>query len=245
MIPAITFHKPPAGRPCTHAAYLLECPDFDELRARSVGRCEICFIPEDATPHGILHIDHDSSRGQWAVRGLLCSRCNTLLERGLISGPALDRYLANAWWKHKLRRLGLDRVLPQEPPIGTWVRGPLGRIWLRIEAAWDPPVHRRKRGFLSWQGAQSWRDLHHYFGPHNIVIDPEVGELVKRLKRTARRIDAQPVVDAIEYGLRQVDIAKLASCTENTVYLLARAAGLPLKREATVVAISSLKKAVP
>jgi hypothetical protein len=60
------------------------------------GLCNMC-----SQPLKILNIDHDHDLGRWAVRGILCSKCNR--ELGLIetswSKPTEDstRYLAAAW----------------------------------------------------------------------------------------------------------------------------------------------------
>ena len=41
------------------------------------GRCAICGIPGEDAPMGTLCIDHDAM----GVRGLLCAKCNTAVER--------------------------------------------------------------------------------------------------------------------------------------------------------------------
>lgn len=63
-----------------HFLYQLTCNEFALLVARSEGRCERCGI---ATPR--LSIEHDHAAGIWAVRGLVCHRCNitvSAIERG-------------------------------------------------------------------------------------------------------------------------------------------------------------------
>ncbi|GAA2644457.1 hypothetical protein GCM10010399_92940 [Dactylosporangium fulvum] len=83
---------------CAHLNYELTCTDFDQLWSRTEGHCEICGIAGEGTPHGFLHVDHEQSAGKWAVRGLLCSRCNTMLGRpGLLTGAAVDAYLTQPW----------------------------------------------------------------------------------------------------------------------------------------------------
>lgn len=44
------------------------------LREEQNGLCAICSTPENATPKGTLHLDHDHKTG--FTRGLLCSNCN-------------------------------------------------------------------------------------------------------------------------------------------------------------------------
>lgn len=227
----ITHYKPPVGRSCTHSSYLMECSDFDELATRAGTCCEICGVSEEATPHGTLYIDHDYEYGRWAVRGLLCSRCNPMLERGRIPGVLLNHYIANPWWKQKLARFGLDGNLLPEPPVGTWVRAPGVRIWLRTKSGWEPPARRTGNGRGDWRGKTlSWSNLHYHFGPHNLSVDPKVHGLASRLKRTSPCVDAEAVMAALQYGLRQVDVAKLAGCADGTVHGIARRARLPLKR---------------
>lgn len=82
-------------RRCQHRFYLMTCEDFRALEARAGGRCEICGRTEP------LGIDHDHALGAWAVRGLLCQKCNVGL-RLVDSGrqePSADiaRYLSDAW----------------------------------------------------------------------------------------------------------------------------------------------------
>lgn len=55
--------------------------DYDAMLAEQGGVCRICKEPEqrrraDGTPM-VLHVDHDHETG--VIRGLLCTRCNTLL----------------------------------------------------------------------------------------------------------------------------------------------------------------------
>ncbi len=80
-----------------HRTYSLTCEQFAELRAFTGGLCNICGMREHYTPNG-FYIDHDHALGMWAVRGLLCPRCNTLIEKpGELVGPERDDYLARPW----------------------------------------------------------------------------------------------------------------------------------------------------
>jgi hypothetical protein len=61
--------------------------------------------PED-TPHGQLFIDHAGEYGYFAVRGLLCSKCNTFMrfvDRGTKAAGYASRYLQNAWFVRVLK----------------------------------------------------------------------------------------------------------------------------------------------
>ena len=113
-------HDPRAGLCKTHRHYMMDCETFNALWNRAGGCCEVCRILPEHTPHGMLHIDHDPERGHWGVRGLLCSRCNTSLHRG-IHPERVTAYLANPWWEHVLRELGVPAEGIPEPEIGTVV----------------------------------------------------------------------------------------------------------------------------
>lgn len=86
-----TRHATP-GNTCNHfQKYGLTCDEYDQLRARSEGRCEICQTPEPKTVRGALVIDHFAGGGAWFVRGLLCDKCNSVMsrhDRAVTWGPA-------------------------------------------------------------------------------------------------------------------------------------------------------------
>lgn len=78
----------------------MTCAEYDDLYAHAQGRCQICGIKEAFAPQGKLFIDHDHRIGAGlAVRGLLCGRCNTGIDRRLrpMTGPDVDQYLATPW----------------------------------------------------------------------------------------------------------------------------------------------------
>jgi hypothetical protein len=97
-------HMPWGGLCRSHQRpYGLTCEEFDALWLHSGGVCAICGVTGPDTPHGMLHIDHDYKFGyRRGVRGLLCSRCNTLLGRGLIPQAGAERYEANMWTRKSL-----------------------------------------------------------------------------------------------------------------------------------------------
>lgn len=86
---------------CQHRNYRLTCAEYDELYEHAQGRCGICGIKEAFAAQRKLFIDHDHTIGEGseAVRGLLCSRCNTGIDRRSkpMAGPDVDAYLANPW----------------------------------------------------------------------------------------------------------------------------------------------------
>lgn len=161
-------HLRPRGRMCTHSSYRMTCEEFDSLLTRAKERCEICRTPPEKTGHGILFIDHDYEVGQWAVRGLLCSTCNSQLPYHQMPYQYFRRhrravrcYLASPWWQSHLAELGFDGSMLPEPPVGTRVRGPR-TWWRRTEAGWW--------GNHSKQ-THPWSYLHHRYGPHRLVIE--------------------------------------------------------------------------
>ena len=98
---------PHDGQSCrTHTLYRMDCAEFDALNLRAAGHCEACGIPREDAPHRKLFIDHDHKYGMSAVRGLLCSHCNTVL--GVLEKkqnsylqiqhhPRFGPYMLNAW----------------------------------------------------------------------------------------------------------------------------------------------------
>ena len=86
---------------CHHGMYRLTCADYDALWDYAGGACQICGVLPQDTPAGKLAIDHAPEYGLFAVRGLLCSRCNSLM-RYVDSGEKRDQralaYCTNAWF---------------------------------------------------------------------------------------------------------------------------------------------------
>lgn len=92
----------PEGKTCHHFAYHgLTCDEYDALRARANGHCEICGIAEEETRRGSLVIDHCMAQGFHAVRGLLCDSCNIDVMRRYPFcnrwAAEANRYAANSW----------------------------------------------------------------------------------------------------------------------------------------------------
>lgn len=145
---------------CQHRVYDLTCDEMDALIDHADAACQLCRLAAPDTPQGKLHIDHDARRGPWAVRGLLCSPCNTSLERWpLPPTPAQLAYLAAPW----IDLANGSRVTPEaEPPIGTTVScGHSRRLWTRADVGWWPaPGH----GGMVF----SWERLNHIYAPHRI-----------------------------------------------------------------------------
>jgi hypothetical protein len=158
----VASHARPKGRPCSHRRYRLDCAGYDALFEHADGRCQICGITGLETKHGFLVVDHDFLVGEWAVRGLLCSNCNSGLPRNM-DRPEVVKFLATPWYQRILDEHGLTAELPPEPPIGTIVQLPR-RVMRRTAECW-----MRTRG-VSRLPYRSWMDLHYRFGPMNIEI---------------------------------------------------------------------------
>lgn len=118
---------------CRHEFYMLDCAEFERLIQRADDRCEICRISGAATKHGKLHIDHDSQLGDWAVRGLLCSQCNTRLAVDVVFSPEARAYLATPWRTIADR----ERVLFPPDPWAEWKQ--------QLRALATPPIDRPAR----------------------------------------------------------------------------------------------------
>lgn len=95
-----------AARCSTHLLYEMDCAEFEALRTRSADHCEACGIAAEETASGQFVIDHDHRYGNAAVRGLICSSCNSLLG-ALETGPSaaspaerqrFNTYLRRAWF---------------------------------------------------------------------------------------------------------------------------------------------------
>jgi len=118
----------------THTHYEMTCDEFEALRARAGGRCEVCRRLPEETGAKKLFIDHDGQYGTAAVRGLLCGRCNNRLgmlenpdyRRSFVRDPrarGLHEYLRNAWFMQITRwarnRPGILDIADAQP------RGPI------------------------------------------------------------------------------------------------------------------------
>lgn len=133
-----TRHATP-GNTCTHFLnYNLTCDQYEQMKARAAGRCEICQIAEEKTPRRSLVIDHFRGEDLFFVRGLLCDKCNSLMSRhdrtaawGPASLPFADRarqYHLNAFDQpttEDFRRA--DDIIRRRKPFNVATRTPLPR----------------------------------------------------------------------------------------------------------------------
>lgn len=86
---------------CHHfTVHFLTCDEYDGLRERAGGRCEICRTPEEETGGKRLVVDHDGRSGMGhLVRGLVCDRCNAVMA--CVDGR--KRWGANRRWETAAR----------------------------------------------------------------------------------------------------------------------------------------------
>lgn len=155
-----------------HRTYALDCDQFDALLERSGARCELCDLESSASAWGMLHIDHEHQVGRWAVRGLLCDGCNHRLQRGrrLPDTPPLRRYLANAWYRQELERLGISDEMATEPGVGSSVATST-RSYMRLPAESDACWVSRRGGLRCT--FKSWRELWYDYGPLCLRVTDE------------------------------------------------------------------------
>lgn len=82
----------------------LDCDEYDQLRKRAAGRCEICKTPEEDTTRGRLIIEHYHHGDLWFVRGLVCDKCNRVMashDRSIAWGPATRPHAERAAEFHR------------------------------------------------------------------------------------------------------------------------------------------------
>jgi len=161
------------GEHARHWTYRLTCEHFNDLLIRSGNKCGVCGTPGYAWR--CLHIDHDHSVGQWAVRGLLCEPHNHLvrIDRLAPGSPQVQAYLQNPWWKQALEAAGLRTEVPAEPENGSFVLI-ADVLWMRIDEDrpggmnWHQPNPRSPRQ----ASCATWSRLWYDYGPLNISTDP-------------------------------------------------------------------------
>ncbi|MFD4315057.1 endonuclease domain-containing protein [Streptomyces sp. NPDC058548] len=81
-------HSKRSDVPCTHKyEHRLTCDEYDAMRDRAQGECELCDTPDHETPRGQLVIDHFRGRRFRIIRGLICDRCNSVMSRHDATAP--------------------------------------------------------------------------------------------------------------------------------------------------------------
>ncbi|MEV8398830.1 endonuclease domain-containing protein [Streptomyces niveus] len=120
------------GKTCHHFMYhRLTCDEFDQLRERAAGRCEICSTPELETGGRRLVIDHFRGGDFHLIRGLLCDACNAVMS--CVDGT--KRWGENRRWE--------------------------ARALLYEAASWHPPTAEQRKAMdriQAWGRAQVYGD---------------------------------------------------------------------------------------
>ena len=147
----------PAHETCRHKSYRMTCDQYETLIAESEGECMACAKPVAQEPLGKLVIDHDYAHGPWAVRGLICSACNSLFLRDETGPYWAQPYLTDPWFLRELARRGLSPELPAEPSRDSYIRDFDGHIWFFENSKWR----------WTWNRSPllDWPELFHRFGP--------------------------------------------------------------------------------
>jgi hypothetical protein len=148
----------PAHANCSHKRYWLTCEQYEELIEACGNCCQTCQRPAaECRPHSKLYIDHDQHYGIWAVRGLLCPRCNSLLISDRPDPAWAQDYIANPWFRRAFAEMGVSIEMAPEPPLKSHFRSPKGTSWVREEDGW--------RCWSYSLCSRTWRDMCMNFSP--------------------------------------------------------------------------------
>lgn len=155
----------PAHETCHHKTFRLTCDRYEALIAESEGACMACGLEAARTSLGKLVIDHDYDHGPWAVRGLLCSRCNSLFLHEEAGPYWAQPYLTDPWFLRGLKRLGISPELPDEPSRDSYLRDFDNHIWFFDGEKWR----------WTWNRSPllDWRELFYRFGPAGLTPTSE------------------------------------------------------------------------
>lgn len=157
-------HTKPPKSPCSHRVYQMDCAEYDRLLEHAGGRCQICRAAPEETKHRFLVVDHDFRVGQWAVRGLLCSPCNTNITVSPSGSQEFEAYMEMPWWRKRLSEQGLSAEMQPEPPVGSEVLLTTNRRrWRREGDRWH-----HLDGYPG--SALKWEELNRRYGPHRLRI---------------------------------------------------------------------------
>lgn len=164
----------PAHRDHIHRKYRLTCLQYEQLIERSAGNCNGCGVAASSLINGHMHgrhqtlmIDHDHTLGLWAVRGLVCNRCNVIADSPYFA-DASARYNATPFYRELLDQHGVTLDGPPEPPVGSVVLDFARRGWSRTSEGWMA-LHK-----YAWHLPPliRWSELVKLSGPHNLTFHP-------------------------------------------------------------------------
>jgi Recombination endonuclease VII len=146
-----------------HKYYKLSCQQYEDMLAECGHACQICGCTGHYSARGKLAIDHCGPL--WAVRGLLCTGCNSNLEDPARSPLGSAEYLASPWWLRQCAALGLPPRLGEEPGIGSAIRNQFGIVWVHLsDGGWEASTQHGHH----WT-RRPWEALFDLYGPHNLV----------------------------------------------------------------------------
>lgn len=151
------------GQCQTHRRYDLTCAEIGELVEITGNRCQLCEATSDGKRWRMLFIDHDHSLGYWAVRGLLCSSCNTFIG-GARKSEAI--FPARPWHEVLMERAGRPKHMPQPQVGGTVVSASNGHVYWRGMDRW----HRMNGVYQNMR--YSWLGLTKRYSPRRLTIAP-------------------------------------------------------------------------
>jgi len=151
----------PAHETCHHKGYRMTCEQYEALIAESEGECMACAKPAAKNALGKLVLDHDYAHGPWAVRGLICSGCNSIFLRGEVGPYWAQPYLTDPWFERELARLGLSSDVPPEPSRDSFLKDVDGHVWFYEDDAWRWAWKRSLR--------LAWDRLFYEQGPMHLV----------------------------------------------------------------------------
>lgn len=166
-LPALTL---PEHETHNHCLYGMDCLQFEALLAACDQSCQSCGIASGSAGCRKLVIDHNHQVGDWAVRGMLCSRCNTGIRYDQTTPEWALPYLDDPWWPRLLADLGVavEMAEPGEERVTDF----FGRLWFRRSNGWSTGLCRRGS-----DGAVQWAQLLRKFGPHNLTPVPAASRM--------------------------------------------------------------------
>jgi len=142
----------------------MTCEDFERLWDHAKGVCQICGRRGEDTAHRVLCIDHDPFTGPWAVRGILCGRCNAALHLPCLDSQKVASYMADPWWLHMLSAYGVQPEGIPEPGLGALVGAARRLTWRHAQDGWRCQEKRHRAS------CRTWASLNRQYGPHRLRI---------------------------------------------------------------------------
>lgn len=187
---------------CHHyAVYDMSCEQFEQLRARAGGSCEICGISEKDVFREQLVVDHSHSTGR--VRGLVCLRCNQIMscfDGRKPWGPRFLRWRGSAEEYNQLAH-----------PWGDASQLPRARSHLGGVALQGGSVGRPRTGQIPVQTTRvpqaDWDVLDELYGRETSQV---IRDFVSwHLRKPGAKLPARPSAEALEQALAKAQRLQL------------------------------------